>query len=90
MTTWNEIADRFVHVLETGEADELERLYHPRLRFTVRTVGTAHDRDAALAAFRRLWPLLCDVRVEIVTGQLECASSGHSRNDSRHAAKCGV
>jgi hypothetical protein len=66
MATWNEIADRFVHVLETGDADELERLYHPRLRFTVRTVGTALDRDAALAAFRRLWPLLCDVRVEIV------------------------
>lgn len=69
MATWNEIADRFVHVLETGDADELERLYHPQLRFTVRTAGTAHDRDAALATFRRLWPLLRDLRVEIVDRQ---------------------
>ena len=40
---WTRIADRFVRVLETGDVADLERLYHPDLRFTVRTAGTAMD-----------------------------------------------
>jgi hypothetical protein len=50
---WTRIADRFVRVLETGDVADLERLYHPDLRFTVRTAGTAFDRDEALANFRQ-------------------------------------
>lgn len=69
MTTWTEIADRFITALETGDAVELDRLYHPDLRFTVRTTGVVHDRAEALAAFRGLRPLLRDVSVEIVDRQ---------------------
>jgi hypothetical protein len=62
---WTRIADRFVRVLETGDVADLERLYHPDLRFTVRTAGTAFDRDEALANFRQMWtllPCLCGTR----------------------------
>jgi len=83
MTTWIEIADRFARVLETGDAAELERLYHPRLLFTVRTVGTVHDRDRALATFRSIWPLLHDVRVEIVDRQ--ATTSGFLSQQVLHA-----
>jgi ketosteroid isomerase-like protein len=66
---WTRIADRFVRVLETGDVADLERLYHPDLRFTVRTAGTAFDRDEALANFRQMWTLLQDVAVEVVSRQ---------------------
>lgn len=66
---WTRIADRFVRVLETGDVADLERLYHPDLRFTVRTAGTAMGRDDALANFRQMWTLLQDVAVEVVSRQ---------------------
>jgi len=66
---WTLVADRFVRVLETGDAADLERLYHPQLRFAVRTAGTAFGRDQALANFRQMWALLTDVAVEVADRQ---------------------
>jgi ketosteroid isomerase-like protein len=67
--TVEQIADRFVAALESGDAAALERLYHPRLRFAVRTAGTEFDRAGALANFRTIWVHLRDVRVEVVDRQ---------------------
>jgi ketosteroid isomerase-like protein len=67
--TVEQIADRFVAALENNDAAALERLYHPRLRFAVRTAGTEFDRDGALANFRTVWTHLRDVRVEVVDRQ---------------------
>lgn len=71
MTTedWTRVADRFVRVLETGDVADLERLYHPDLRFAIRTAGTTFGRDEALANFRQMWTLLQDVAVELVDRQ---------------------
>jgi ketosteroid isomerase-like protein len=63
------VADRSVRVLETGDATDPERLYHPDLRFTDRTAGTVLGRDEALANFRHLWTLLRNVDVEVVDRQ---------------------
>ena len=64
------IADRFVAALENGDDAELGRLYHPELRFTIRTAGAAFDRSAALDNFRTTWRHLSDVGVEVVDRQV--------------------
>jgi ketosteroid isomerase-like protein len=64
------LADRFVAVLERGDEAELAQLYHPDLRFTIRTAGATYDRDAALRNFRTMWPHLHDVEVEVVDRQI--------------------
>jgi ketosteroid isomerase-like protein len=63
------IADRFVAALENGDEAELARLYHPELRFTIRTSGAAYDRTAAVRNFRTMWRHLRDVEVEVVDRQ---------------------
>jgi ketosteroid isomerase-like protein len=74
MTTENSaakcVADEFVAALESGDEAELARLYHPGLRFTIRTTGAAFDRDAALRSFRTMWHHLHDVAVEVVDRQI--------------------
>jgi ketosteroid isomerase-like protein len=74
MTTENSsatrVADRVVAALEKGDEAELARLYHPGLRFTIRTTGAAFDRSAALRNFRTMWRHLSDVEVEVVDRQL--------------------
>jgi ketosteroid isomerase-like protein len=64
------LADRFVAALEHGDEAELAQLYHPDLRFTIRTAGATYDRDAALRNFRTMWPHLHDVEVEVVDRQI--------------------
>ena len=51
---WTRMADRFVQALVSGDVAELARLYHPRLRFAVRTMGAVFGRDGALANFGRM------------------------------------
>jgi ketosteroid isomerase-like protein len=74
MTTENStatsVADRFVAALENGDEAELARLYHPELRFTIRTTGAAFDRTEALRNFRTMWRHLRDVEVEVVDRQV--------------------
>jgi ketosteroid isomerase-like protein len=69
-STANSIADRFTAALENGDEAELARLYHPRLRFTIRTTGAAFDRATALCNFRTMWRHLRDVAVEVVDRQI--------------------
>jgi ketosteroid isomerase-like protein len=64
------IADRVVAALEHGDEAELAELYHPDLRFTIRTAGAVYDRAGALRNFRTLWPRLRDVEVEVVDRQI--------------------
>ena len=64
------VADRFVAALENADDAALARLYHPELRFTIRTAGATYDRDAALHNFRTMWPHLRDVEVEGVDRQI--------------------
>jgi ketosteroid isomerase-like protein len=64
------LADRLVAALEHGDETELARLYHPDLRFTIRTAGATYDRDAALRNFRTMWRHLRDVEVEVVDRQV--------------------
>jgi ketosteroid isomerase-like protein len=70
IATATAVADRFVGALENGDEAELARLYHPGLRFAIRTSGATFDRDAALRNFRTMWHHLHDVAVEVVDRQL--------------------
>jgi ketosteroid isomerase-like protein len=69
-STTTAVADRFVAALENGDETEIARLYHPDLRFTIRTTGAAFGRGAALRNFRTMWRHLSDVEVEVVDRQL--------------------